>query len=771
MKKSIFTGLGILITGITIVLVSCVKEKPDAPPYSTIPFDPAKVVTIQDVKQMLVDSGANYVFKDIYSFYARVGMDEKSGNIYKTSYVQDATGGIQLNFLNTSGMYLGDSIRVMLRGGQLTTYGQLYEINNLDAGKNIYKLATGRFIEPKLVTLPELLNSNNFDVYQSTVVKLDSVEFANAELGQTYADSVNKVDVNRNLEDCDGNTIIVRTSGYANFANRQVASGKGSLIAIFTRYNDIAQLVIRSIDEVQLNDNRCGGPSGTIDPVSSVNEHFDLAANYTDINIPGWSNFSKAGNRKWQGKVFNTTDKYAQATGYNSGLADMETWLITPPVINTNGDMILSFKCAQAYWLSTVNAPITVLASTDYDGSNFETATWTPVSATLPTQNSPNYQWIASGDVSLASFTGNVAIAFKYKGSDAESTSIELDDVVIDNGGGSGITPVDEVNEHFDNAADYTDYEQTGWANLIVAGSRKWQGKTFNSGAEKYVQATGYNSGLSDMETWLITPLVINTNGDKVLTFNCAQAYWANTVNDPITVLASTDYDGTNFATATWTPLTANLPTQSSANYEWVASGNVPLASFTGNVAVAFKYKGSDSESTSIELDDVIISGGGGTGGDLINATFNSGWDNFETISVEGAQVWDRDNTFGQDFSPCARMSGYAGGNFANDDWLITPALNLAGYTSVTLTFETAKNYTGNDIAVKISSDYSGDPSTATWTALSATLSAGSWTWTASGNVDLSSYIGQTVYIGIQYTSTTSEGATWEVDNVSVTAE
>jgi len=283
----------------------------------------------------------------------------------------------------------------------------------------------------------------------------------------------------------------------------------------------------------------------------------------------------------------------------------METWLITPPVINTNGDKKLNFKTAMAFWAHNSTDPITVLASTDYDGTNFETSNWTPLSADLANASSGDNNWIESGEVSLEQFVGNVAIAFKYKGSETESTSIRIDDVVINAGGGGGIEPVEEVMEYFDSVENYTNIDLPGWSNLVVAGDRYWQGKEFSG--NKYAQATGYNSGLPDLETWMITPLVINTNGDKVLTFKCAQAYWAHNVNDPITVLASTDFDGSNFTTATWTALNPNLPGSGSVNYEFIESGDVSLSGFVGNVAIAFKYKGSDSESTSIQIDDVII--------------------------------------------------------------------------------------------------------------------------------------------------------------------
>ncbi|MBN2174103.1 MAG: choice-of-anchor J domain-containing protein [Bacteroidales bacterium] len=593
MKKAFFWTASFLLTSL-LFLNSCVKDKPDEPPSTLIPFDPDKVLTIGEIKQMYIENGGAFTFDEPYSVFAKVGMDDKSGNIYKSAFIQDESGGIQLNFLFTGGLIVGDSVRIMLQGGEIELYHELYQVNNLEITKNAYKIKPRMNLEPKLLTIQQLIS--NIDLYQSTVIRLEDVQFNQGELGQTFADAVNLIDINRTLEDCDGGSLIVRTSGYANFAADTLPPGRGSLIAIASVYNNDVQLVIRQYSEVQLTGERCGSGGEPIDPVPSVNEDFETANDNQNINFEGWTNIIVAGNRMWQGKYFSNDDNtYAQATGYNSGLDDMETWLITPPVINTNGDKILSFKAGMAFWAHTVNEPLKVLASTDYDGTNFESATWTPLSPTLP------------------------------------------------------------------------------------------------------------NSG--------------------------------------------------------------------SGNYNWVPSGDIPLSGFVGNVAIAFKYKGSDSETTSSTLDDIVVNTAGGSGSTVLYENFDDNWGNWETISVVGAQVWDRDNNFGPDGSPCARISGYSSGSHANDDWLISPAIDLSGFSLSTLVFESARNYDGDDIIVKISTDYSGDPATASWSILSANLSQGSWIWTSSGNVDISDYAGQTVYIAFQYVSTNELSATWEVDNIEVKAD
>ena len=134
--------------------------------------------------------------------------------------------------------------------------------------------------------------------------------------------------------------------------------------------------------------------------------------------------------------------------------------------------------------------------------------------------------------------------------------------------------------------------------------------------------------------------------------------------------------------------------------------------------------------------------------------------------SVTGAQIWEP-AFYGGDYY--AKMSGYESSSNTNEDWLISPAINFDAFINETFSFTTAMNYTGPDFEVKISNDYDGssDPNTATWSDLQADLSPGSWEWTPSGDIDISSYNG-TVYLAFRYQSTDTESSTWEVDNILV---
>ena len=141
--------------------------------------------------------------------------------------------------------------------------------------------------------------------------------------------------------------------------------------------------------------------------------------------------------------------------------------------------------------------------------------------------------------------------------------------------------------------------------------------------------------------------------------------------------------------------------------------------------------------------------------------------------NVFGDQVWEWADTYGNP-PGCAKMTGYDGGSFENEDWLISPALDLTGYNDITFGFEQARNYESNDgLFVKISTDYDGssDPSTSgTWTDISDSYiwHEGGWDFIDAGSADISAYSSASTYIAFIFTSTTDGSATWELDNLKV---
>ncbi|MGB4654142.1 MAG: choice-of-anchor J domain-containing protein [Bacteroidales bacterium] len=156
---------------------------------------------------------------------------------------------------------------------------------------------------------------------------------------------------------------------------------------------------------------------------------------------------------------------------------------------------------------------------------------------------------------------------------------------------------------------------------------------------------------------------------------------------------------------------------------------------------------------------------------------FEEGMNDWTAYNELGSQVWTIDEIHGIDNSACAKMSGYDGAPFANIDWLISKGLSkptvLKQSADVHFRFFTAKNYAGENIKVLLSNDYvSGDPNLATWIDVTdqATLSTGSWNWTNSSFIEIPEHMWDNFNVAFKYTSTDTEAATWEIDNVCVTS-
>lgn len=161
--------------------------------------------------------------------------------------------------------------------------------------------------------------------------------------------------------------------------------------------------------------------------------------------------------------------------------------------------------------------------------------------------------------------------------------------------------------------------------------------------------------------------------------------------------------------------------------------------------------------------------------------TYKENYDLWVKFSEVGDETWVLDPRFGNPYdandpNPCAKMSGYSGSNNPNIDWLISPAQDLSKYLTVGLGFDNAYKYTGAPIEVYVSNNYSGagDPNAVgvTWKKITgATLSPGNYDYAFSGILDISEFAGlgnETVYIAFKYTSTASDGSTWEIDNVKL---
>jgi hypothetical protein len=169
----------------------------------------------------------------------------------------------------------------------------------------------------------------------------------------------------------------------------------------------------------------------------------------------------------------------------------------------------------------------------------------------------------------------------------------------------------------------------------------------------------------------------------------------------------------------------------------------------------------------------------------LLNVNFNtctsSLTDGFTQFSAVGAITWgctifgrDANNPPSGSAPNGVQVNGFDNtiqSNVPNEDWLISPALDLSGTTYPLLSFWSRTRFNGAPLQLKVSTDYpgSGDPRNFTWTDLNGRFPAQtSDVWTQSTNINLASFKQAGVYIAYVYYSSDEDGARWTLDDIRV---
>ncbi|WP_440879810.1 DUF5689 domain-containing protein [Tenacibaculum sp. C7A-26P2] len=166
--------------------------------------------------------------------------------------------------------------------------------------------------------------------------------------------------------------------------------------------------------------------------------------------------------------------------------------------------------------------------------------------------------------------------------------------------------------EDFQSVVGNADFDIDGWINYTEKGSKVWTEKVFQSNG--YVEFNPYGSDDSENVSWLITPRIDLENQDnEVLTFQTQHAY-PDSGHDPLEILISTDFDGTEegIEYATWNSLDSKISyiEDFSSWFTFVDSGEVDISLYEGIAYIAFKYTGSDRENKNmtIHVDNVKVS-------------------------------------------------------------------------------------------------------------------------------------------------------------------
>jgi hypothetical protein len=427
----ILSLMSILFLG--LIVVSCVQDDDyNIPTLEIVEPNITANTTISIVKSMyagtLVDfTEASNGGELIIEGY--VVSNDEAGNFYKVLVLQDApenpTAAIQLD-IDVTALYSkykpGRKVYVKLNGLGMTNLNGVLHIGSIE-GNSVGRISATNYedyiirsseittLVPKLIT-PSQYNDNMINM----LVQLDNMQLSGSEVGQPYANADDTFTVNRKLKNCDDNSeTILRNSGFASFKNELFPTGKGSIVAIFSKYNSDYQLFIRDTEDVDFEGNRC-------DPL--------FEDSFSDGTLNKWDPYSVTGAQVWYYNTFGNPADSATMSGFSSGNQTNEDWLISKPIDMTGvTSATLTFQTVKRY----AGNDIQVFMSTNYTGGNPNTnGTWTQLTAALDTNINSWSSWTNSGDVDVsAAAGGTLYIAFKYTSTTSASSTWEVDNVEV----------------------------------------------------------------------------------------------------------------------------------------------------------------------------------------------------------------------------------------------------------------------------------------------------------------------------------------------------
>jgi len=635
---------------------SCIEKNFDVPPLDGDTVSIEANATLADLKEFF-EPGAFVEITDSLVVDAIIVADDEAGNFYKKLVLQDETGGIEIQ-LNQTDLYTsyeeGRLVYVNAQGLFISDYNGLIQIGGApiigtngrqQLGRVEAALIEDILLRGELVGLPDVQERSITALGPtdlSTLVRVCDIQFTPSDTAGTLADPVAQTTLNRTVEDCDQNTLIVRTSGFADLAMTSVPDCGGCLTGIYSVFSDDKQVFLRDEADLDFDGPRCDGTAcgevGTIGDTITTQQLRSLGGG---AGIPADRGMRvvvisdrTTGTTNAQNLVVQGADGYGIILRFtephNFNLGDEIFVNISGRTLSTfNGGLQISdLPLSVAVLLSSSQQPAAQLVTVSEILSDLERYESTLVQLSDVEFSAGGADWAAgvvatdgSGNIdvftfSSASFAGEtppdsantlVAVVSDYNGPQLILRSLnDLDGTSgSGNGGGSGSNdPVSMFTVDFQGLRDYDPVDIMNWSNYTaIDQGRVWQAREFDGNV--YAQATAFRDENAGMDTWLVTP-PLDLSESLSISFETATSF---NVHDGLAVLISTDYTGTGDpAASSWTSIAANLADGASGDNTWIPSDDIDLSQYQGTGYIAFRYTGSGGSNTStFRVDNIVL--------------------------------------------------------------------------------------------------------------------------------------------------------------------
>lgn len=254
-----------------LLLVGCVKDRNFNAPKEACTVDLVANTSFVEVKNL--HSKEVVQIHDDLILEGYVISSDRGGNFFGTLHFQNnpnnPTEGFQIDvdlrdsnlfypvgskiFIKLKGLYLGKRKGVYKLGGVFTSFGNL-SIGRLPANVVSQHIIVSCDSDASLVPVQISLDILD-DTMVNTLVQLNDVELIKEELNLPFAEFQEETE--RNLVDCNDHEITLLNSGYSDFQAEILPSGRGSLTGVLLKDNKEFQIVIRSLEDVNFERERC----------------------------------------------------------------------------------------------------------------------------------------------------------------------------------------------------------------------------------------------------------------------------------------------------------------------------------------------------------------------------------------------------------------------------------------------------------------------------------------------------------------------------------
>lgn len=462
MKKIILKSL--LLVTISLGISSCVNDDSYSTPTNTLEtYELTTTTTVAAVNTAATATPVEYTADDIIAAY--VTSNDESGTFYKSiSFQTIPTDGsapigfsvpIDVTTLYEKGFTPGRKVYIKLKGLYTAKVFGSLQIGSLFEGNSVGRISVFQW-KNHLFPSATIVDESTFvrtltlaqaytDANQNTLVELDAVQFADGSINRTYYDVDSGGGATNHLLTAltGGTQRIIRFSSFAPFTGKQVPDGSGKIRGVLSKFNTDFQFIVRYESDIKLNNPRVDVFPAIVGNANvftgSLNEPFTTYTTTNQTNFPKYINDAALGSRYWQLKSFGTpVNRYIEMSSFNgSGNPGVPAKTLFFVPVDFTAASTFTFK-EQIRFNAGVALKVYYVTSANYtpgqaaNMSLFTNITNSFTGISYPANGASENAFNSAGTYSIpANLTGTGYFVFEYIGTNTVTTTVQIDDIVI----------------------------------------------------------------------------------------------------------------------------------------------------------------------------------------------------------------------------------------------------------------------------------------------------------------------------------------------------